>query len=472
MTRHNRQTLGARPGRRRLLHGRARHARRLDRAEHDPRSTSARRSTQLEWTVNAYNLSFAVLLMTARGARRPLRPPAAVRRRPGAVRARVGRLRAGAVDVGWLIAARAVQGAGAALVMPLALALVERRVPARAPRARRSALFSGVTGLAVASGPVIGGAIAEGLAWQWIFWINVPDRPRSPSRSCCARIPESRGAGRARSTCPASRSSPARRSASSGASCAATPPAGAAPRCSARSSPGVAAARRVRRAGSARRATPMLPHALLPLARVLGRQRGDLLHVRVAVRRGVLPRPVPADRARLRPARTPGCGCCRGRRRCSSSRPLAGALVDRFGERPFLVGGLLLQAVGMGWIALVAEPGMAYARAGRAAGRSPGCGVSMAFPAAQNAVVGAVAAGGDRQGRGRRTARCASSAACSGSRSRVAVFAGAGRLRVARARSPTASSRPWAWPPASPCSRRRAGWRCRAGRRCGSPPLR
>jgi MFS family permease len=71
--------------------------------------------------------------------------------------------------------------------------------------------------------------------------------------------------------------------------------------------------------------------------------------------------------------------------------PLAGALVDRFGERPFLVGGPLLQAAGMGWIALVAEAGMTYGRL-----IPPlivaGVGISMSFPAAQNSVAGAVPA--------------------------------------------------------------------------------
>ncbi len=66
-----------------------------------------------------------------------------------------------------------MQGAGAALVMPLGMALVSS---AFAPERRGQALgiYFGVTGLAVASGPVVGGAITEGLAWEWIFWVNVP----------------------------------------------------------------------------------------------------------------------------------------------------------------------------------------------------------------------------------------------------------------------------------------------------------
>ena len=78
-----------------------------------------------------------------------------------------------APSIGWLIAARAVQGIGAALVMPLSLSLLS---VAFAPERRAWALgiFSGITGLAVLGGPVLGGAITQGVAWQWIFWINVP----------------------------------------------------------------------------------------------------------------------------------------------------------------------------------------------------------------------------------------------------------------------------------------------------------
>ena len=69
--------------------------------------------------------------------------------------------------------------------------------------------------------------------------------------------------------------------------------------------------------------------------------------------------------------------------------PIAGALADRLGERPFMVGGLLLQAVGMGWIALIADPAMSYSEM-IAPLIIAGAGVSMAIPSAQNAVVGSV----------------------------------------------------------------------------------
>ncbi|MGW6276864.1 DHA2 family efflux MFS transporter permease subunit [Kribbella sp. NPDC055071] len=127
---------------------------------------------QLEWTVNAYALSFAMLLITA-----------------AAVGDRWGRRRMYAIGLAlftaasvacalatslpWLIAARAVQGVGAAMVMPLAMGLLGAAFPPER-RGQAIGIFSGVTGIAVLGGPVIGGAVTEGLAWQWIFWINVP----------------------------------------------------------------------------------------------------------------------------------------------------------------------------------------------------------------------------------------------------------------------------------------------------------
>ena len=127
---------------------------------------------QLEWTVNAYNLTFAVLLITA----------AALGDRFGRRRLFAGGLllfaaaSAGcalAPNVETLIAARAVQGAGAALLMPLGLALLSEAFP---PERRGAAIgiFSAITGLAVAAGPLVGGAVVEGLSWHWIFWLNVP----------------------------------------------------------------------------------------------------------------------------------------------------------------------------------------------------------------------------------------------------------------------------------------------------------
>src|SRR5947209_9717938 len=128
--------------------------------------------SQLEWTVNAYTLSFAVLLMTG----------AALGDRFGRRRLFVAGLVlfllasaacALAPNAGWLIAARALQGCGSALVMPLALTLLSAAFPPEL-RGRALGIFTSVTGLALLVGPVVGGTIAQGLAWQWIFWLNVP----------------------------------------------------------------------------------------------------------------------------------------------------------------------------------------------------------------------------------------------------------------------------------------------------------
>ena len=127
---------------------------------------------ELEWTINAYTLSFAVLLMTG----------AALGDRFGRRRVYAGGLAlfaaasaacALAPSVGWLIAARAIQGAGAAAIMPVALALLNAAFP---PERRGWAMgvFGGVTGFSVVVGPVAGGAITQAIAWQWVFWVNVP----------------------------------------------------------------------------------------------------------------------------------------------------------------------------------------------------------------------------------------------------------------------------------------------------------
>jgi EmrB/QacA subfamily drug resistance transporter len=126
----------------------------------------------LEWTVNAYTLSFAVLLLTGAalgerlGRRRMLVTGIGLFTAASAACAL-------APDAGVLIAARAVQGAGGALVLPLAFALLSAGFPPQR-RAWAIGIFSAVTGLAVAAGPVVGGAVTQGIAWPWVFWLNVP----------------------------------------------------------------------------------------------------------------------------------------------------------------------------------------------------------------------------------------------------------------------------------------------------------
>src|ERR1700722_13529369 len=126
----------------------------------------------LQWTVNAYNLTFAVLLLTGAalgdrfGRRRMFASGIALFVLASAACALSG-------SAGWLIAARSIQGAGAALVMPLAMAILSGAFT-REERAKALGIFSGVTGCALIIGPAIGGLITESLGWRWIFWINLP----------------------------------------------------------------------------------------------------------------------------------------------------------------------------------------------------------------------------------------------------------------------------------------------------------
>jgi EmrB/QacA subfamily drug resistance transporter len=126
----------------------------------------------LEWTVNAYTLTFAVLLLTgaALGDRFGRRRMFAVGLGIFTVASAAAAL---APSMGVLVAARAVQGAGGAIVMPLTLTILSAAVPAE-KRGVALGAWGGIGGLAVALGPLVGGAVVSGLSWQWIFWINVP----------------------------------------------------------------------------------------------------------------------------------------------------------------------------------------------------------------------------------------------------------------------------------------------------------
>jgi EmrB/QacA subfamily drug resistance transporter len=340
---------------------------------------------QLEWTVNAYNLSFAVLLMTAAalgdrfGRRRVFAAGIALFAIASAACAL-------APSVGTLIAARAVQGAGAATVTTLALALIGA---AFAPERRGSALgiFFAVNGLAVAGGPLVGGAVTQGIAWPWIFWLNVP-LGVALIPLVLARVPESRG-----------------------------PKLGL-------DLPGLAlvtggvlgvvwALVRGNTAGWAsaevlgtlvgglgllaafvawelRAREPMLPMRFFrarafsagnaAIFCAVGSLFGAVFFMSQFLQAGLGYGPLDAG-LRLLPWTAT----------LFFVAPLAGKLVDRFGERPFLVAGPLLQAAGMAWIAVIADAGMDYAQL-IAPLMVAGVGISMSFPAAQNSVVGSVPA--------------------------------------------------------------------------------
>jgi EmrB/QacA subfamily drug resistance transporter len=126
----------------------------------------------LEWTVNAYTLAFAVFLLGGAalgdrfGRKRMFSAGLALFTASSAFAAL-------APSIDALVAARALQGLGAAIVLPLTLTLLNEAV---APERRGAALgiWAGVSGLGVALGPLVGGAVVEGISWHWIFWLNVP----------------------------------------------------------------------------------------------------------------------------------------------------------------------------------------------------------------------------------------------------------------------------------------------------------
>jgi EmrB/QacA subfamily drug resistance transporter len=126
----------------------------------------------LEWTVNGYTLAFAVFLLTGAalgdrfGRRRMFLVGIAIFTGASAFAAL-------APSTNALIAARAIQGLGGAIVAPLTLTLLSAAFPAE-KRGLALGIWSGIGGLAVAMGPLVGGAIIESSSWQWIFWVNVP----------------------------------------------------------------------------------------------------------------------------------------------------------------------------------------------------------------------------------------------------------------------------------------------------------
>ncbi len=127
---------------------------------------------QLEWIVNAYTLTFAVLLLTgaALGDRFGRRRLFVIGL---AIFTGASALAAMSTSMEMLIVARAIQGAGGAIVVPLTLTLLSAAVPAD-KRGIALGAWGAVSGLAVALGPIVGGAIVEGISWHWIFWLNVP----------------------------------------------------------------------------------------------------------------------------------------------------------------------------------------------------------------------------------------------------------------------------------------------------------
>jgi EmrB/QacA subfamily drug resistance transporter len=147
--------------------------------------------SSLQWTLNAYGIAFAAGIITAAalgdrfGRRRIFNLGLALFTIASAACAL-------APNASELIAARTVQGLGGAIVLPLSLTILTTAFPPER-RAMIIGVYGGLAGLAVASGPLIGGAITEGIDWHWIFWINVPIGVAALAL-CWRLLPESHGA--------------------------------------------------------------------------------------------------------------------------------------------------------------------------------------------------------------------------------------------------------------------------------------
>ena len=339
--------------------------------------------SQLEWTVNSYNLSFAVMLVTA-----------------AAIGDRFGRRRLYAIglvgfalasaasalspSVGYLIAARAVQGVAAAFMMSLGLALLSAAFP---PERRGAAigLFSAVTGLAVASGPLVGGAVVNGLDWTWIFWINLPIGLIA-APLVLTRMSESYGP-------KTSLDLPGLALVTGGAlgivwglvrgntagwgslEVVGTLTAGV-----------LLAIAFV--AWERRTAEPMIPMEFfrskafaagnLAIFMVFASLFTEVYFFSQLLQTG-MGYDVLGAGLRLMPWTAT----------FLAVGPVAGALADKVGERPLMVTGLLLQASGTAWIALIASPDLAYSQL-LVPMIIAGVGISMAIPSAQASVLGSV----------------------------------------------------------------------------------
>jgi EmrB/QacA subfamily drug resistance transporter len=339
---------------------------------------------ELEWTVNAYTLSFAVLLMTGAalgerfGRRRMFAAGLALFSAASAACAL-------APNVGSLIAARAVQGAGAALVMPLGLTLLSAAYPAER-RARALGIFSGITGLAVLGGPVLGGAITQGIAWQWIFWLNVPIGLLTIP-VVLRRVEESYGPRTAPDVAGLALVTGAAVGIVWGLVRGNSAGWGSVEVIAALAAGAALAVTFV--VWERRAAEPMLPMGLFA-SRPFSSGNAAIFFLSAALYGAVFFMAQFLQTVQHVGPLDAGLRLLPWTATLFVIAPLTGARISRIGERPFAVAGLLLQAAGMGWIALIAGPDVAYWRF-VAPLAIAGCGVSMAMPAIQNAVVSSVA---------------------------------------------------------------------------------
>lgn len=337
----------------------------------------------LQWTVNAFNLTFAVLLLMGAalgdrfGRRRMFAAGIALFVLASAACALSG-------GIGWLIAARCAQGAGAALVMPLAMAILSGAFASH-ERARALGIFSGVTGFALIIGPAIGGFITENVGWRWIFWINLPVGAIVIALAF-ARLRESFGPEGALDIPGLVLVAVAALALVWGLL------RGNAVGWSSAEVTGALAAGVLFATGfvvwERHASAPMVPMRLFrSRAFSAGVAASFLFYAAMYGVLFLLPQflqtslgygPLGAG-LRLLPWTAT----------LFVTAPIAGAVVNKAGERPLVVTGLLMQAIGLGWIAMVVSSGVAYSSL-IAPLVLAGVGVSMAMPAAQNAILGSV----------------------------------------------------------------------------------
>jgi EmrB/QacA subfamily drug resistance transporter len=339
--------------------------------------------TDLEWTVNAYNLVCACLMLTGAalgdrfGRRRMFVLGVLVFVAASTTAALAG-------DATTLILARAVQGAGAALVLPLSLTLISDAFPVE----RRSVaigIWGGVSGLGVAAGPVVGGAVVQGISWHWIFWLNVPVGLVVAALSA-VRLRESRGP-RPQLDLPGVLLGGAALLALVWAPVRAPVVGWASAEVVGALVLGVllmvAFLRWERRA-----AYPMLPlhyfrsRAFSAANAVIFIQFisliGSLFIITQLFQIGLGYRPLEAGLRLLVWMAMP-----------MLVAPIGGVLAGRFGNRPVMLVGMVLQAAGLGWLAAEITPGVGYGSL-VAPLIVAGVGIALVFPTSADAVVSAV----------------------------------------------------------------------------------